>query len=904
MTHELNTATAKDASFNAGLGDESFDQLVGKMLAGAQTLLQENGRRPGEIILNDFLPPNVQADVLLERPQMASHSAALQQAVDEHVKPGMTVRLFGNFKMSKLAGYRPDIYGRDNQPVPGQPLLTRHGAQPCLMLRADNNIYDFSNCVFTVDKLFQDGVHIAGYQGDCRAEHMGHWLTAAIVAVDPGKLSASNWKGALGSKGRGNDWLAPIDNNTGFAFKGNAACGFNTSEYAYDLAPFRNNSLDTSRLSAGGYGRAFPQENGRTAATWGTWRGGWIGNAGSALVIYQLPSVPESARTIAHFTCAGIYGRGFAGAAIEVGLLGKPDSTHLSRWGAGIEPYVPRNIRLHNTLAEDNYTAGIQHNRYIDVWEQGSHIRRIGHPDWSLEHTNPDRPGASSVDPGYGSASGRASPQIRRRISQCTYVDCARKGIDAHHGVDTIVEKCYVKAGIWGMQIAFEENQVDIGEDSSFGLHVARYVIRDCEFHSSSFGLDAINGAFGWLRNKTGNGRQAWGLRVDMSVENTLLAAPVGWRDNYGRGGFRLNNVTAVFDAPYGIRNGYNTSLFRGLWIGSSNPVERGLPLDYTLNNCRVMNSPVGNYATGILIEAVNVLNIWNLIVDTTPYTTDIENNGSLAFTGRQAVIRSRYETHPFNLSVNPAHGNIIGCYATNMLKGSAVKFEYPKDSEDDTGVVPIPIKAQAEIQFDFSKATDSRIVDTRKMVPIEYRDSGSRPSVDSSPLTHADQSPRYIDARLQSASAAAGVYPIVRGAHLETNSTIVMPVKLDDFGARTFGYVFTATKEDNTSGTGALIAREVVGNSSKFTLSRSLDVLVNGQIITTDTQFDKGKWLIISWTAPLVGRDLALLGRYDGNGVTQGKIGEGLVIYPNRVLDNNSLQAKIFELRALYNIQ
>lgn len=57
----------------------------------------------------------------------------------------------------------------------------------------------------------------------------------------------------------------------------------------------------------------------------------WLdSNAGSALVIYQLPSVLESART-AHFTCAGIYGRGFTGAAIEVGLLGKPDSTHLSR---------------------------------------------------------------------------------------------------------------------------------------------------------------------------------------------------------------------------------------------------------------------------------------------------------------------------------------------------------------------------------------------------------------------------------------------------------------------------------------------------------------------------------------------------------------------------------------------
>ena len=360
MTHEPNTATDKDASFNAGLGDESFDQLVGKMLAGAQTLLQENGRRAGEIILNDFLPPNVQADVLLERPQMASHSAALQQAVDEHVKPGMTVRLFGNFKMSKLAGYRPDIYGRDNQPVPGQPLLTRHGAQPCLMLRADNNIYDFSNCVFTVDKLFQDGVHIAGYQGDCRAEHMGHWFTAAILAVDPNKLSASNWKGALGSKGRGNDWLAPIDNNTGFAFKGYPNAGFNTANYsAYDMAHHHNNSLDTSKMVSGGYGGLFPQSNGSTAPTWGTWRGGWIGNSGSAMVVYQLPEVAGWMRKIASFRCMGIYGRGFITGCVSVGLLGKPDGSKLERIDAAAEPYVPRNVYLYHTVAKDMYSAGV-----------------------------------------------------------------------------------------------------------------------------------------------------------------------------------------------------------------------------------------------------------------------------------------------------------------------------------------------------------------------------------------------------------------------------------------------------------------------------------------------------------------------------------------------------------------
>ncbi len=52
---------------------------------------------------------------------------------------------------------------------------------------------------------------------------------------------------------------------------------------------------------------------------------------------------------------------------------------------------------------------------------------------------------------------------------------------------------------------------------------------------------------------------------------------------------------------------------------------------------------------------------------------------------------------------------------------------------------------------------------------------------------------------------------------------------------------------------------------------------------------------MIVSWTNPLIARDLALLGRYDGDGVTQGKIGEGLVISPNRVLDNNALASQDF---------
>lgn len=489
----------------------------------------------------------------------------------------------------------------------------------------------------------------------------------------------------------------------------------------------------------------------------------------------------------------------------------------------------------------------------------------------------------------------------------CSYVDCARKGIDAHHGTDTIVDKCYVKAGVWGMQVALEENLTDIHEDSTFGLHMVRYVIRDCEFHAGLRALDFINGAYSWLTHKEAvTNVQLWGLRVDVAVENTLLAAPFGWRDNYGRGGFRLNNVTAVFDAPYGIRNGFNTSLFRGFWIGSGNVARNGMPLDYSLNNCKVANSPVGNYATGLFIEAVNVLNMWNVIVDTTPYTTDAANQGKLAFTGSRPVIRSGHETRAFNLTVEPAHADIMACYTSNMRTGKSVKFEYPKKEEEDdgAGVISIPIKAQAEIRFDFLRATDTRIVDTHKIVPIQYQDSTTRPPDNTSPLTHTDTSPRYIDARLQSAGASTGIYPIVRGVYMEARTTVVIPVKIESFGARTFGYVFAATKEDNTAGMGWLIARNAVDDAAKFTLSASEGVLVNGQTITADSRFNKGEWMIVSWTNPLIARDLALLGRYDGNGVTQGKIGEGLIIYPNKILDNNTLQAKIFELRALYNIQ
>ncbi|MDO5640081.1 MAG: hypothetical protein Q4G28_09455 [Neisseria sp.] len=239
------------------VSNETLSAIQAEVLAGIEEKISAVSINPNHVVLNNFLPPDVAADVLLAKPTMVSHSAALQAAYDEHNALGKTIMLFGNFNMTKLTGYRADFYGEDNQAVPGVAVLKRHGAQPCFMARMHDNTIDFTGAVFTIDKLFQDGMHIAGYRGNNRLSG-GRWFTKRILEIDPDKKSATDWKGTLGSKGAGKDWLAPIDGSTGFSFKGKAGEGFNSTTYSsYDLAFARNNSIDTSAIpasaNAGGY---------------------------------------------------------------------------------------------------------------------------------------------------------------------------------------------------------------------------------------------------------------------------------------------------------------------------------------------------------------------------------------------------------------------------------------------------------------------------------------------------------------------------------------------------------------------------------------------------------------------------------------------------------------------------
>ena len=59
------------------------------------------------IILNDYFPAEVQADVQLAEPKLMHHTY-IQEAIDRYVKPGDYVELNGTFNLDKNVGYRPD----------------------------------------------------------------------------------------------------------------------------------------------------------------------------------------------------------------------------------------------------------------------------------------------------------------------------------------------------------------------------------------------------------------------------------------------------------------------------------------------------------------------------------------------------------------------------------------------------------------------------------------------------------------------------------------------------------------------------------------------------------------------------------------------------------------------------
>lgn len=201
-----------------------------------------------------------------------------------------------------------------------------------------------------------------------------------------------------------------LDGTTGRGEKGIVGAGYyDAGAVAYGQS--RNNSKNTSSFNTGGFGGAFPQFSGGTAATWGTWNGGYICNSGSGIFIGD----GSNNIVIEHNTIFG-----FNEDAITV------DSPLVENYGwAAVNRVVIKENYLYS-----NYNSGINYHNVNSILIKNNYINNNGHP--SAVYTN------TVIDPGYGIASFNGTAPQNVIIDGNIIRGNKRKAIDAH-SIDTAI---------------------------------------------------------------------------------------------------------------------------------------------------------------------------------------------------------------------------------------------------------------------------------------------------------------------------------------------------------------------------------------------------------------------------------------------------------------------------------
>ncbi|ATD64895.1 hypothetical protein ACFPVS_13435 [Neisseria weixii] len=902
------------------LSVQEFNDWKATVTAG-QTVVQAAGQ---VLVLNDWFAPEMQADVLLRKPQM-QHSRAIYDILKERLKPGMKVRMFGNFNMAKLSGIEPELWGEDGRTAAPALAAGINGCQPTMILRFDNNDIDFSQCRFIVQNMMTDGYAVAGYKGHNRFKP-GQWITKTVDEHDPDRRAAQDWT-ALGGK---NGVFPPIDGTTGFAAKGYADAGFNSTNCHADCGNYRSNSLDTSGLTTGGYGGRFPQADGSTAATWGTWKdGGLIGNMGSGGIIFQTPEVGKAERETASVVVEGHYARGFITYGIEVGIHAKPNGDSF-RSLEEIWEYVPQNVWLIHTQVEDCYEGGLQANRFVNLWELYSRCYRMGHPDSGFTYHKPNHPQSATInDPGYGSSSRRETPQINRYIIGCWYIDCARKGIDAHKLAGLFVAKVRIKSKIWGIQICCDEIYTKAYGDRQEAYLASQVTIRDSEIFAGIKGLDFTNGSFSSRIHTNPAKQRLYEMRFNVMAENLQIFAPIGVFDNYSRGGYTLRNVSCTCAYPYGKLPHFNPASSRGFWLGAQDPAGRGIPFNIRLEGCTAQNSPSGNYADAFMLQPANLLPLRDCIADITPFISDsVMPNKYLR--GRD-VVRSGIKTVPFAVpsvaGVKVQNAQFDNCVAVDKTSGEPVvaRFEYRDEpaaavvAPPDPAITATAATTQTEpvspgpaepkalpqvLRFGMAAATSTMVQDDSGAVTIEM--AGSHPPANWSDMADVSGDIKFIKGRLKDrVSSTAGVYPRIRvDLDRVKDSTIVMPVRIHSVGrsAAVISLAATPYKDDATS-LGFIVDKKADTNQLAIRNMSRYKVEVNGEVNNAETRLDYGQWAILVYKGKIGGEYLNLGTRHDGNGQLDADYGAGLTVFRNHTPNPDDLAALINELKGQYGI-
>lgn len=760
------------------------------------------------IVLNDYFSKEVQQDVLKAKPVLM-HSEAIQKVIDSHVKPGMIVTMYGTFNLDKLpANYMADYYGQPNRKI--HPKVTLHGSQPCLSISSNDNTWDFTGCTFIVHRMFQDGIHFREYIGNNTVVNLGKWFTKRILDVDPNYQAETD---RLALQRGSVKWLPSIDGDTGMAVKGmgpsaeqkTKSAGFNTTTYPVELSPFRSNAADTSKITydggqGGGYNGQFPQEDGTTAPTWGTWGGGWIGNWNAAVYVTQNPNFDEAVRLRSRFHILDGYIRGWAYCGIQVGNVGTPDGQQIGGRIEEIEKWTAYNVTIKNVMIEDCHESGIQRTRFDNMIIDNVVVRRMGHPEWGMHHAKPGKPNVTQIDPGYGTSSGRQNVQGKLVITNSKFIDCNRKGIDAHHGTSTVITNNYIKAGFWGIQVVLEEKQADT-KDVNWEHQVCSYVIANNEIHAGIRGIDFANGGFGPVVRLS---QRQWFLKASVKILNNTIFAPVGWYYNYAHDGFILENNTFVFSLPYGkyYMEGNEGNKSYGIYHGSILPGARGLGVGDIVRGNRVMNSPYGNFGHGIVVNSGMLTYMENNLVDVTPYKkkTIADSYGEPFISNFDEVWNNNLATNPYLINAHQIEFKDTNNYSFNRrdLGSSLRKYSYTPN--EGTLKTDIETSKIPERTVNIPKVSSS---DPNNWYP-DFEDvvqGGENAPVGWKGVT-SDKPPMVHYARVAKPSSTAGVYPIVHIPKVDktTKDTIVFKTKVIAMGRNQTGpLISTGTMLEGT---------------------------------------------------------------------------------------------------------
>lgn len=495
----------------------------------------------------------------------------------------ITARRESYFPVTKNKGYMPEVFGAENRKIKkgGYVTLTVNGAQPCIYIENKIGLHiDFSGVHFIAEDM---GINVFEV---CKSKHWniihgGHIKTRRYMEV--------------GYTGGYQGLFPPIDGwtpelpeaGTGYADKGYYTMGFNTSDFSHDISAYRNNQADASVIGdmtplvkqvcskknveqwardksarrpwgCGGYwtedglGHAFPQDDGTTSPTWGTWGGAQHGSHGSAWHIYGCDNF-----TFNYFDVQGMNGN-----AIVMGLYGKRDGTSVNAGDSHIaieNHMVCNNIKILGGYIHGNYVGGVGIVRGENILVSGLFCPdgRVGHPDANVGHSRND--GGITIDPGYWIWTSRYLPQNNIRYENNHLGLAARKVCDAHTGNNINIINNTGSALFYACGLVIQEAYAAIGgggdgnknkaEATSFLLHESNINIIGNTFVSGCIGLHLNNGATG-VKSRKDQG--LWWLRGNVRVLNNNIIANRGLVYNYGHGGFNIEGNSVTFGMPFG----------------------------------------------------------------------------------------------------------------------------------------------------------------------------------------------------------------------------------------------------------------------------------------------------------------------------------------------------------------